>query len=192
MVRSEFLIKSIKTLVHPASCKQWWWYFLSEQYQPSIVHLLDPTWVLRYHTSLCLPNPFFYDHSVHAFWKLLHKDSFPVWSLCHLTRINIFPQFFFVFCFNMTIFSLCSSRFQPVKLHEHHANVLQNLKNIFDFLLNLWHEALRQLWRDKEVQPSISNLDLIKWMVDVATSNTMIACSESRLVIWRQASRLVM
>lgn len=141
-----------------------------------------------------------YAYQIHSFMITVYMpfESYStriafLFDLCAISQgLIYFHSFVFVFCFNMTIFSLCSSRFQPVKLHEHHANVLQNLKNIFDFLLNLWHEALRQLWRDKEVQPSISNLNLIKWMVDVATSNTMIACSESRLVIWRQASRLVM
>ncbi len=41
------------------------------------------------------------------------------------------------------------------------------LRNVSNTLLNLCHEELRQLWRQKGVQPSTSKLYLIKWPVSV-------------------------
>ncbi len=43
----------------------------------------------------------------------------------------------------------------------------QSLRNIFNTLLNLCHEELRQFWRQKGVQPGTSKVYLIKWPVSV-------------------------
>ncbi len=43
----------------------------------------------------------------------------------------------------------------------------KSLRNVSNTLLNLCHEELRQFWRQKWVQPSTSQVYLIKWPVSV-------------------------
>ncbi len=43
----------------------------------------------------------------------------------------------------------------------------KSLSNVFNTLLNLCHEELRQFWRQKEVQPDTTKVYLIKWPVSV-------------------------
>ncbi len=43
----------------------------------------------------------------------------------------------------------------------------KSLRNVSNTLLNLYHEELRQFWRQKGVQPGTSKVYLIKWPVSV-------------------------
>ncbi len=49
----------------------------------------------------------------------------------------------------------------------YHVNMNQNLWGMFNTLLNLCHEELRQFWRQTGVQPGTSKVHLIKWPVSV-------------------------
>ncbi len=56
---------------------------------------------------------------------------------------------------------ICIMDVQPTNLQQ------KSLKNVFNTLLNLCHEELRQFWRQKGVQPGTSKVYLIKWPVRV-------------------------
>ncbi len=43
----------------------------------------------------------------------------------------------------------------------------KSLRNVSNTLLNLFHEELRQFWRQKRVQPGTSKVYLVKWLVSV-------------------------
>ncbi len=43
----------------------------------------------------------------------------------------------------------------------------KSLRNVSNILLNLYHEELRQFWRQKRIQPGTRKLYLIKWPVSV-------------------------
>ncbi len=47
----------------------------------------------------------------------------------------------------------------------------KSLRNVSNTLLNLYHEELRQFWRQKGVQPGTSKVYLIKWPVSVYYAN---------------------
>ncbi len=187
MIRSEFGVKTWKHgSILPCLNGSGWWYngvggiFLAH-FEP-----LSTNWVSFKRHSLpeycCWPCPSLYDYSVPIFWcyfsRIMHRHKAQIisdWFLehamsslysndlhSHQISINRAP----LGCggtrdshlvFSRQICSNCvmlSCQYGP-----------KSLRNVYNTLLNLRHEELRQFWRQKGVQPGTSKVYLIKWPV---------------------------